>query len=209
METRLYKRNDFPRGGNGGGEAKGREGETIIRKLETMIFAYSGTADLGVFGPASCGPLLFPRSWKTKLDPRTAVVDGWMDIHNESCRLEWRTRGTGQAVEISLGRVFSVYNSFFTKKNPFPESLWTFVSRKRERERKRIRLRFHVQPWNNPRSRHTLIYIYIHVYIYYIYIYMFPSLFVAVPRRKENYLGIGTFKTFRTFSYNFVNAVYG
>lgn len=65
METRLYKRNDFPRGGNGGGEAKGREGEereTIIRKLETMIFAYSGTADLGVFGPASCGPLLFPRS---------------------------------------------------------------------------------------------------------------------------------------------------
>lgn len=38
---------------------------------------------------------------------------------------------------------------------------------------------------------------------------MFPSLFVAVPRRKENYLGIGTFKTFRTFSYNFINAVYG
>lgn len=130
-----------------------------------------------------------------------------MDIHNESCRLEWRTRGTGQAVEISLGRVFSVYNSFFTKKNPFPASLWTFVSRKRERERKRIRLRFHVE--QSSIEAHPYIYIYIHVYIYYIYIYTFPSLFVAVPRRKENYLGIGTFKTFRTFSYNFVNAVYG
>lgn len=187
METRLYKRNDFPRGGNGGGEAKGREGETIIRKLETMIFAYSGTADLGVFGPASCGPLLFPRSWKTKLDPRTAVVDGWMDIHNESCRLEWRTRGTGQAVEISLGRVFSVYNSFFTKKNPFPESLRTFVSRKRERERERKN--------SPPFSRstveqssieaHPYIYIYIYMFIYIIYTYIRSLLSLSLYRGEK------------------------
>lgn len=131
-----------------------------------------------------------------------------MDIHNESCRLEWRTRGTGQAVEISLGRVFSVYNSFFTKKNPFLASLWTFVSRKREREREKEFASVFTFNRGTILDRGTP-FIYIYVYIYYIYIYTFPSLFVAVPRRKENYLGIGTFKTFRTFSYNFVNAVYG
>lgn len=185
METRLYKRNDFPRGGNGGGEAKGREGETIIRKLETMIFAYSGTADLGVFGPASCGPLLFPRSWKTKLDPRTAVVDGWMDIHNESCRLEWRTRGTGQAVEISLGRVFSVYNSFFTKKNPFPESLWTFVSRKRKREREKEFASVFTFNRGTILDRGTPLYIYICLYILYIHIYVPFSLCRCTAAKRK------------------------
>lgn len=162
-----------------------------------MIFAHRGRPGFGVrSGRRVAAHFCF---LKNKARPKNRR-GGWMDIHNESCRLEWRTRRTGQAVEISLGRVFGVYNSFFTK-NPFPASLWTFVSRKRERERgkKEFASAFTFNR-GTIRSRHTLIYI----YIYYI-----RSLFVAVPWRKENYLGIGTFKTFRTFSYNFVNAVYG
>lgn len=134
---------------------------------------------------------------------------GWMDIHNESCRLEWRTRGTGQAVEIFLSAECLVFITRFSrekKKNPFPASLWTFVSRKRERERDEKKEFAFVFTFNRGTilDRGTPLYIYICIYIY-----TFPSLFVAVPWRKENYLGIGTFKTFRMFSYNFVNAVYG
>lgn len=134
-------------------------------------------------------------------------MDGWIFTTNRA------VLNGGQGERVKPWKFLSaeclVFITRFSRKKTLFPSLYglLYPVKERERERKRIRLRFHVQPWNNPRSRHTLIYIY--VYIYYIYIYTFPSLFVAVPRRKENYLGIGTFKTFRTFSYNFVNAVYG
>lgn len=53
---------------------------------------------------------------------------GWMDIHNESCRLEWRTRGTGQAVEIFLSAECLVFITRFSreKKKPFSRVFMDF-----------------------------------------------------------------------------------
>lgn len=154
METRLYKRDDFPLGGNG---------EEISGTRD--YHPEAGNNDIRVYTEArpvcSGGRVAAHFCFHVSEKQSSSQEPGVVDIHNESCRLEWRTRRTGQAVEISLGRVFGVYNSFFTK-NPFPAPLCTFVSRKRKRGKKKEKFAS-VFTFNRGtiRSRHTLVYIYI------------------------------------------------
>lgn len=168
METRLYKRDDFPLGGNG---------EEISGTRD--YHPEAGNNDIHVYTEArpvcSGGRVAAHFCFHVSEKQSSSQEPGVVDIHNESCRLEWRTRRTGQAVEISLGRVFGVYNSFFTK-NPFPAPLCTFVSRKRKRGKKRKNSPPFSRSTAEQSDRGTPLYIYI-------YTYTFPSLFAAGEKK--------------------------
>lgn len=179
METRLYKRNDFPRGGDGGGEAKGREKESRNARLSSGSWKqwYSRTEAGQVSVCVRAGELR-PTfvSWKTKLDPRTAVVDGWIFTTNRA------VLNGGQGERVKPWKFLSaeclVFITRFSRKTLFPLLYGlSYPVKEREREReKRIRLRFHVQPRNNPIEAHPYIYIYI--------LYTFSLCRCTVAKRK-------------------------
>lgn len=134
-------------------------------------------------------------------------MDGWIFTTNRA------VLNGGQGERVKPWKFLSaeclVFITRFSRKKTLFPRLYGLLYPVKEREREKEFASVFTFNRGTILDRGTPLYIYIYVYIYYIYIYTFPSLFVAVPRRKENYLGIGTFKTFRTFSYNFVNAVYG
>lgn len=96
---------------------------------------------------------------------------GWMDIHNESCRLEWRTRGTGQAVEIFLSAECLVFITRFSrekKKTLFPRLyglLYPVKEREREMKKKNSPSFSRSTVEQSSIEAHPYTYIYVYTYI--------------------------------------------